>query len=265
MALAQAIGSRGTGNSRTWGGIALAAASCALVDLATAVGWMRPGVAVVLLTAIVCVQCLREWRVTVVFRQFLGQVAHEVGNPVAVLQHSIEQTLRTGRITSEQADLALSSTRRLVRVARRLQSAMGLPVQPELAASSAATLGHTAKAVRLLIVDDEDDVRAVLQEAAVAHGFEASVASSVAEAMAYVEQGRGVDLILCDLMMPDGGAEAWLDWCKRERPDLVNRTIVITGGPTSAAALALADEDPHRLLFKPFSMADLKRVAASKL
>lgn len=263
MTSTQEVAARDSGARRTWAGLAIAGLSCALVDVAAAYGWMRPHVSIGVLTVVVGVQGLREWQLSRIFRQYLGQIAHEVGNPVSVLQHAVEETQRSGQMTPDHANRIMSASRRLVRVARRLQTALGLPMQPEPVATSAETLAQPARTSRLLIIDDDDDVRAVLQEAAVAHGFEASVAASVADAVAHVEAGHAVDLVLCDLMMPDGGAETWIAWCRQQRPALVDRTIVITGGPTSAAALALADENPNRLLYKPFSMADLRRVAAS--
>lgn len=121
-------------------------------------------------------------------------------------------------------------------------------------ASDMRTLG-------LLIIDDDPDLRLVLQEAAEAYRFRAVAAATVADAFHLIESGAEVDVVLCDLMMPDGGADTWLRQCRKAHPDLAARTIVITGGPTSAEAVALADANPDRLLYKPFAMAEVRAIA----
>jgi CheY-like chemotaxis protein len=246
---------------QTWGGLALTAVVTAIIDIATAMGWVRPAVAVVLLSAVVVAALVREYLASIAFRRFLGQVAHEVGNPAAIIQHALERWYASGRATSEQADIAFAATRRLVRTARQVQQILQVPAMPEAPAVRVTTIEQGGPRVRLLIIDDEDDLRAVLQESALAHGWETSAAASVDDAFALLDGGLTVDVVVCDLMMPDGGAERWLRDSRTRYPALAARTIVITGGATSAAALSLATAAPDRLLYKPFSMSDLHDLA----
>ena len=84
----------------------------------------------------------------------------------------------------------------------------------------------------------------------------------MAEAVAAVASGLAADIVLCDLMMPDGGAETWLRESALRFPHLAARTIIVTGGPGSAEALAFADAHSVRVLYKPFAMADVRAMAS---
>ena len=63
---------------------------------------------------------------------------------------------------------------------------------------------------RVLIVDDEDDIRLLLSTMFAAAGHQVVEAGEGEEALAAIEQG-GVDVVLLDLMMPvmDGWAVLW--------------------------------------------------------
>jgi signal transduction histidine kinase/CheY-like chemotaxis protein len=137
------------------------------------------------------------------------------------------------------------------------------PVPPGFvpAAAAVAKPFTDARKLAMLIIDDDADVRVVLKEAAEAQHFEAAVAATVADALAIVAGGADFDVVLSDLMMPDGGAETWLRVCRAEYPALAARTIIITGGPSSPEGLAVADANEERLLYKPFAMADVRAMA----
>ena len=85
-------------------------------------------------------------------------------------------------------------------------------------------------------------------------------ASNIDEAIERVKRAPAIDVVMCDLMMPDGGAETWLARCGDVAPALAGRTIFITGGPTNPAATALVEAHRDRVLFKPFDLGDLRRL-----
>ncbi len=121
---------------------------------------------------------------------------------------------------------------------------------PETAAAAEVT------GLCLLVIDDERDVRDVLGSR-LARYFEVETAGSVAEAMAVLGRRPRVDVALCDLMMPDGGARTWLEVCGEVDMRLPERTLLMTGGPTTPEAAALAETNQERLLIKPFSADDI--------
>ena len=167
-----------------------------------------------------------------------------VANGLMHSQNGGLQLVRTGpRGTEFALDLPLAAS-----------TGGASPSPPAPAPSVTRTLG-------LLIIDDDPDLRLVLQEAAEAYRFRAAAVATVADAFREIESGTPVDIVLCDVMMPDGGADTWLRQCRQTHPALAARTIVITGGPSSAEALALADANPDRLLYKPFAMADVRALA----
>ena len=115
--------------------------------------------------------------------------------------------------------------------------------------------------IRLLIIDDEDDLLVVLKETAHAHQFHVSLAASVDDALEQLAGGLVVDVVLCDMTMPDGGAERWLRVCGEAHPHLTDRTIVITGWSGGATSDALGGLGPDRCLFKPFAMSEVRGLA----
>jgi len=119
--------------------------------------------------------------------------------------------------------------------------------------------------IRLLIIDDEEDVLAVMKESAAHHGFTVSLASSVAAAIDLLNSGVVVDVVLCDVTMPDGGAERWLRDCWKLDPTLVSRTIVVSGWLAPDAGSLVDGITPENCLLKPFSMSDVRRTATRML
>lgn len=115
--------------------------------------------------------------------------------------------------------------------------------------------------IRLLIIDDDEDVLQVFGDAARAHGFAVTLASSIDAACAQLTAGPGVDVVMCDYSMPDGGADTWMRACLRDFPALADRTIVVTGWAPPAGGLLIAGIRAEHCLYKPFSMADVRRLA----
>ena len=107
---------------------------------------------------------------------------------------------------------------------------------------------------RLLVVDDEEHLRSMLTAALRHHGFDVDVATSGAEALAYLAEDR-VDLIVLDVMMPgiDG-----IEVCRqlRTRGDETPVLFLTARTETSDKVRALrAGGDDY--LEKPFSLEEL--------
>jgi two-component system phosphate regulon response regulator PhoB len=109
---------------------------------------------------------------------------------------------------------------------------------------------------RVLVVDDDDDIRVAVEEALKSAGYEARGASTGAQALAAVERERH-DLVLLDWMLPDiDGPEV----CRRLRlgPDTARVPIVFLTARTDEEArvrgLAVGADD---YVVKPFSVQEL--------
>ena len=120
---------------------------------------------------------------------------------------------------------------------------------------------------RIIIIDDEEDIRIVLKEILERAGFEVEVASNGSDGMDLLRQKRA-DLVVTDIIMPGkDGVETVYD-IRMEFPN--TKIIVISGGgnvapmeyqPTAiktTAYLASASEAGADLtLTKPFERAEL--------
>lgn len=203
-------------------------------------------------------------------------LAHEINNPAAVVRHDLEQIAAGRGDAVRLAEHALVALDRIVQVGRWLiNHSSPTADRPEdavldltmfLRDQPVSSSGQPAHAfvgrARMLIIDDDPDVRLVMQEAAEANLFSTTVVGSVAEGIAAIASGLAADIVLCDLMMPDGGAETWLRESAVRFPHLAARTIIVTGGPGSADALSFAEAHSVRVLYKPFAMADVRAMAS---
>ncbi|MDX2086779.1 MAG: response regulator [Kofleriaceae bacterium] len=143
--------------------------------------------------------------------------------------------------------------------------ALSLPAakSSELPATVAATAAVEAAppaisepTIHVLVIEDNEDLREVLTMQ-LERFFRITTAASVDQALAIVRTHR-CDVVLCDVMMPSGGAEAWLAQCSQIDPQLDQRTILVTGGPTTAAAAALLESRADKVLLKPVEMSVLR-------
>lgn len=104
---------------------------------------------------------------------------------------------------------------------------------------------------RVLIVDDEPDLRLVLRMSFEEHGFEVVEAADGSEALVHYD---GADAMVLDLRLPGiDGYEVM-----RRLPQPHPKPVVVISGATdpevSATALTLGC---RHLLFKPFDMDDV--------
>jgi CheY-like chemotaxis protein len=163
-------------------------------------------------------------------------------------------TVSKGLMRSQNGDLVLVRTS-----AAGTEMAVTLPwtaLDPPAPAREAASPEMPAD-MTVLIIDDEPDVREMLLDACSVL-FTASAAGSITDGLAQIEDGLRPDVVLCDLMMPDGGAYEWLQQCELRRSPLAGRTIIITGGPATPQDEALLAAHADRVLLKPFSLTQLK-------
>src|SRR5215510_4752193 len=107
---------------------------------------------------------------------------------------------------------------------------------------------------RLLVVDDEERVRRLLQRALSSAGYAVDLAGSGAEGLA-AARDRGYDLIVLDLMLPDRSGDEVLADLLDQQPDA--RVIVLSAVPEIGARIHVLDAGALDFLPKPFVIAEL--------
>jgi signal transduction histidine kinase/ActR/RegA family two-component response regulator len=90
---------------------------------------------------------------------------------------------------------------------------------PVVAVPKPATLPPLARNAVILVVDDEPAVRRAHRRTLRAEGFSVLEASSRAEALSVVRQAEHLDLVLCDVGLPDGsGVDVARELCQEHGP-----------------------------------------------
>ncbi|MFV0291867.1 MAG: response regulator [Paracoccus sp. (in: a-proteobacteria)] len=106
----------------------------------------------------------------------------------------------------------------------------------------------------ILIADDDRSIRTVLTQALTRAGCRVHATGSLQQLMKWVEEGRG-DLVITDVMMPDGNGIDMIPAIRRVRPDLP--VIIISAQNTIVTAIRATEADAFDYLPKPFDLPDL--------
>ena len=114
----------------------------------------------------------------------------------------------------------------------------------------------------VLVADDDRTIRTVLTQALTRAGCKVHATSSLVTLMRWVEEGKG-DLVISDVMMPDGNGLEALPKIGSERPGLP--VIVISAQNTIMTAIQAAEAEAYDYLPKPFDLPDLMKRAARAL
>ncbi len=108
-----------------------------------------------------------------------------------------------------------------------------LPWSHAAEAARPAQLPTPAGRGRVLVVDDEPEIAALLRERLGSEGLTVETASSGRRALAALEAG-GIDAVVSDLRMPDMDGAALADEIGRRWPALESRMVLITGDALGA-------------------------------
>lgn len=110
------------------------------------------------------------------------------------------------------------------------------------------------KSARVLVVEDEEKVRVLLNDAFRSEGHDVTEAATGAEALKRLDAGE-FDLMICDLGLPELSGLHVARWVKEFRPDLP--VIIATG---FAEMIAQEDYDKARIddvISKPYALSDV--------
>ncbi|UPK39592.1 response regulator [Bradyrhizobium sp. 186] len=135
-----------------------------------------------------------------------------------------------------------------------LPRSMNLPSQERHLIDLTRAPPKKASRGQILLVEDDDEVAALVSEMLAQLGYEVTRAACAAAALGALADGRSVDLVFSDIMMPGGmnGVELARE-IKRRRSDL---PVLLTSG-YSEAAVHDAEMAGVQILRKPYHIDEL--------
>ncbi len=114
----------------------------------------------------------------------------------------------------------------------------------------------------VLVADDDRTIRTVLTQALTRAGCKVHATSSLTTLMRWVAEGKG-DVVISDVVMPDGNGLEMLPKIAQDRPDLP--VIIISAQNTIMTAIKAAEAHAYDYLPKPFDLPDLMKRTARAL
>ncbi len=114
----------------------------------------------------------------------------------------------------------------------------------------------------VLVADDDRTIRTVLTQALTRAGCKVHATSSLTTLMRWVGEGKG-DLVISDVVMPDGNGLEMLPKITDERPNLP--VIIISAQNTIMTAIQATEAEAYDYLPKPFDLPDLMKRSARAL
>lgn len=103
----------------------------------------------------------------------------------------------------------------------------------------------------VLIADDDASIRLVLSQALSREGYQVRATGNAATLLKWIKEGDG-DLVLTDVMMPDGNLFDYLPRMRMERPKLP--IVVMSAQNTLLTAVSAAEQGAYDYLPKPFDL-----------
>lgn len=117
---------------------------------------------------------------------------------------------------------------------------------------------------RVLVIDDEERLAETIRMA-LSPPHDVDVCTKSREVLAWIEQGRDYDVVLCDLMMPDLSGPELYERVQAIRPELASRFVFLTGGAFTPRTRAFLHDVPNPRLEKPFELEALERLVEESL
>jgi two-component system cell cycle sensor histidine kinase/response regulator CckA len=135
---------------------------------------------------------------------------------------------------------------------RHIPEAVAEPPKPEIAKPAADLTGQGA----ILLVEDEEAVRAFASRALASRGYTVLEAESGLDALRVVENAGGkIDLIVSDVIMPEMDGPTMLTEMRKR--GLTAKIIFVSGYADDAFAKNLPAGQDFQFLPKPFSLKQL--------
>ena len=116
-----------------------------------------------------------------------------------------------------------------------------------------------ANAGKILIIDDEPNVKDVLAQALQRWGYQVDTVSNGVDGLGLLAQAS-YSHILCDIRMPGFNGLEFYQHVKAEVPTLAKRIIFITGDTANKVTRKFIEENKVKVLSKPFELTDLLHI-----
>jgi two-component system cell cycle sensor histidine kinase/response regulator CckA len=111
----------------------------------------------------------------------------------------------------------------------------------------------------ILLVEDEEELRALNARGLKSRGYTVIEAGNGVEALEELEkQGRKVDIVVSDVVMPEMDGPTLMKELKQRKPDI--KIIFVSGYAEDAFDKTLPDHKQFNFLAKPFTLKQLVTV-----
>jgi DNA-binding NtrC family response regulator len=118
-------------------------------------------------------------------------------------------------------------------------------------------LNKKAPSLKLLLIDDDEHIRAKLCYFLNEKGYDVTSASNGSEGLYLIKNDRqGFDLIITDIVMPQMSGTSLISMVKKKFPDIP--VIAITGWGEYPEAFA-TESQAEKVLSKPFELSELNK------
>ena len=104
----------------------------------------------------------------------------------------------------------------------------------------------------VLVIDDDEGVRTMIRRFLEPFGYTVAEAWSGRSALAQITSGFMPELVVTDLRMRDGTGYWFLEQLARDYPQVLRRTVILTGDPSHAAVDRITRETGCPVVRKPF-------------
>lgn len=116
-------------------------------------------------------------------------------------------------------------------------------------------MGIQKSKAHILVIEDEEGLRFLLESKLLHLGYNVSVAATGRHGLQKIKSGQAYDLILCDLKMPGmDGLELFKEYkvCGNSAP-----FVILTGYPDKAKILEAVHLGVHDVILKPVKHGEL--------
>src|SRR6202008_4837746 len=128
--------------------------------------------------------------------------------------------------------------------------------------ASAVSLALSGR--KLLIVDDEESIREIVQDGLSARGMNVECAASSEEALALLA-GNTYDMVLCDFNLPGLSGEQLFEKLRAQTGGSLPRFVFMTGDLLERSTIASFAESGAHVLQKPFQISALATLLSELL